>query len=188
MAIFPNCPDCAASSWLLNRKVLEVEQAPVLDSIDQARKRVLDALAGKEYEDQKRNRYFEQFREIRDSAERCNNVSALRSFGDKADALKLRLLSEMDSLDAQIAQKKAEEAEKQMREQVKKDGSEALSSVAEPAVVFKVRKTKRVSIKQMTGTASWRLESVEDVDKYLAELRKRLTAQLDAGTILNVEF
>ena len=94
----------------------------------------------------------------------------------------------MDSLDAQIAQKKAEEAEKQMREQVKKDGSEALSSVAEPTVVFKVRKTKRVSIKQMTGTASWRLESVEDVDKYLAELRKRLTAQLDAGTILNVEF
>ena len=94
----------------------------------------------------------------------------------------------MDSLDAQIAQKKAEEAEKQMRKQVKKDGSETRSSVAEPAVVFKVRKTKRVPIKQMTGTASWRLESVEDVDKYLAELRKRLTAQLDADTIVNVEF
>ena len=169
-------------------KVLEVEQAPVLDSIDQARKRVLDALSGKEYEAQKRSHYFEQFREIWDGAERCNNVSTLRSFGDKADALKLRLLGEMDALDAQIAQKKAEAAAKQAREQAEKAGLEAPPAVAELPAAYKVRKTKRVPIKQMTGTASWRLESVEDVDKYLAELRKKLTAQLDTDTIVNVEF
>ena len=40
----------------------------------------------------------------------------------------------------------------------------------------------------MTGTASWRLESAEDVDRYLAQLREKLTAQLDADTIINVEF
>ena len=169
-------------------KVLEVEQAPVLDSIDQARKRVLDALSGKEYEEQKRGRYLEQFREIRDGAERCNNVSTLRSFGDKADALKLRLLGEMDAMDARIAQKKAEEAEKQAREQAEKTGAEIPSAVLESSAVYKVRKTKRVPIKQVTGTASWRLESVEDVDKYLAGLREKLTAQLDADTIVNVEF
>lgn len=169
-------------------KVLEVEQAPVLDSIDQARKRVLDALSGKEYEAQKRSHYFEQFREIWDGAEHCNNVSTLRSFGDKADALKLRLLGEMDALDAQIAQKKAEAAAKQAREQAEKAGLKAPPAVAEPPAAYKVRKTKRVPIKQMTGTASWRLESVEDVDKYLAELRKKLTAQLDTDTIVNVEF
>jgi len=167
-------------------KVLEVEQAPVLDSIDQAMKRVLDALSGKEYESQKRNRYSEQFREIRDGAERCNNVSTLRSFGDKADALKLRLLGEMDTLDAQIAQKNAEEAERRAREQSEK--AETPPDVAQPPAVYKVRKTKRVTIKQMTGTASWRLESAEDVDKYLAQLREKLTAQLDSNTIVNVEF
>lgn len=165
-------------------KVLDVEQAPVLDSIDQAAKRVLDALSGKEYERQQRSRYCEQFSEIRDGAERCNNVSTLRSFGDKADALKLRLLGEMDSLDAQIAQKKAEEAE----QQAEKAGTKTLPTVSDHPTVYKVRKTKRVTIKQMTGTASWRLESAEDVDKYLAELREKLTAQLDADTIVNVEF
>ena len=169
-------------------KVLEIEQKPVLDSIDQARKRVLDALSGKKYEEQKRSRYFEQFQEIRAGAERCNNVSTLRSFGDKADALKLRLLNEMDSLDAQIAQKKAEEAERRAREQAEKSGLETPPAVAELPAVYKVRKTKRVPIKQITGTASWRLESVEDVDKYLAELRKKLTAQLDTDTIVNIEF
>jgi len=163
-------------------KVLKFEQAPVLDSIDQARERVLNALAGKEYENQKRNCWLDQFREIRSSAKSCNNVSTLRSFGDKADALKLRLLGEMDMLDAQIAQKNAEEAARLAHEQSVNAGIE------DPLTIYKIRKTKRVTIKQMTGTASWRLESAEDVDKYLAELREKLTAQLDADTIVNVEF
>lgn len=47
------------------------------------------------------------FQEIYDGAEKCNNVSVLRSYADKADALKLRLLNEMDRLDTQIEQKKA---------------------------------------------------------------------------------
>ena len=31
-------------------------------------------------------------------------------------------------------------------------------------------------------------ESVEDMDKYLTQLREKLMAQLDADTIVNVEF
>ena len=123
--LIPKLPGLRDQFMAAYVKVLEVEQAPVLDSIDQARKRVLDALSGKEYEAQKRSHYFEQFQEIWDGAEHCNNVSTLRSFGDKADALKLRLLGEMDALDAQIAQKKAEAAAKQAREQAEKAGSEA---------------------------------------------------------------
>lgn len=45
-------------------------------------------------------------REIREGAEHCNNVSSLRSFADKADALKL---TEMDSLDGKPAREKAME-------------------------------------------------------------------------------
>lgn len=184
----PKLPGLRDQFMAAYMKVLEVEQAPVLDSIDQARKRVLDSLSGKEYESQKRNRWTQQFQEIWDGAERCNNVSTLRSFGDKADALKLRLLGEMDTLDAQIAGRKAEEAKRQAREQAERNGAATPSIVAEPPAVYKVRKTKRIPIKQMTGTATWRLESVEDVDKVLAELRAKLTAQLDTDTIVQVEF
>lgn len=53
---------------------------------------------------------------------------------------------------------------------------------------MKIRKTKNVSIKMMTGTASWRLESKEDIDRYMDSLRKSLEAQLDEDTIVNVEF
>ena len=40
----------------------------------------------------------------------------------------------------------------------------------------------------MTGTASWRLESKADIDRYMDGLRRSLEAQLDEDTIVNVEF
>ena len=40
-------------------KVLQAEEAPVLDSIDQARARVLEVLDTKEYKDSKIQRYMD---------------------------------------------------------------------------------------------------------------------------------
>ena len=168
-------------------KILQQESAPVLDSIDQACQRVMEILSTKEYNDQKRNHYFAQFRELRDGAEHCNNVSSLRSYGDKADALKFRLLNEMDALDNSLAQQKAEEEARRKAEEAKKRGAPAAETEPAPAPV-KIRKTKNVSIKMMTGTSSWRLESRADIDKYITGLRRALEAQLDEDTIVNVEF
>ena len=77
------------------------------------------------------------------------------------------------------ARRKAEEA--------KQSGKPTSEVTVAPAPV-KIRKTKNVSIKMMTGTASWRLESKEDIDRYMDSLRKSLEAQLDEDTIVNVEF
>ena len=60
--------------------------------------------------------------------------------------------------------------------------------VAEPQPVYKVRTTKNVSIKTVAKTASWRLESKEDVDKYLAALRENLLKEMDEDTIVNIEL
>ena len=166
-------------------KILQQESAPVLDSIDQARARVLEVLSAKEYNEQKRNTYFTLFREIRDGAEHCNNVSSLRSYADKADALKLRLLNEMDALDNKLAQQRAAEEARRKAEEAKQNGNP--TAEVDPAPV-KIRKTKNVSIKMMTGTSSWRLESKADIDKYIAGLRDTLEAQLAEDTIVNVEF
>lgn len=168
-------------------EILQQESAPVLDSIDQAWKRVLEVLSTKDYNDQKRTAYYEKFQEIRDGATHCNNVSTLRSFADKADALKRRLLDEMADLDYKREIQKAEEEARRQAEEAKQSGNPAPEATVAPAPV-KIRKTKNVSIKMMTGTASWRLESKEDIDRYMDSLRKSLEAQLDEDTIVNVEF
>lgn len=184
----PKLPELREKFMNAYTKILDAESAPVLDSIDQDRERVLEVVDTKPYRDSKRERYLAQFSEIRQGAEKCNNVSSLRSFADKADALKIRLLNEMDQLDLAEAKKKAEEERRKQEQEVKETGALLADRVAEEPVVYKVRKTKNVSMKSMTHTASWRLENKEDVDKYLGALRENLLAEMDENTILNVEI
>ena len=184
----PKLPELREKFMNAYTKILDEESAPVLDSIDQDRERVLEVVDTKPYRDSKRERYLAQFSEIRQGAKKCNNVSSLRSFADKADALKIRLLNEMDQLDLAEAKKKAEEERRKQEQEVKETGALLADRVAEEPVVYKVRKTKNVSMKSMTHTASWRLENKEDVDKYLGALRENLLAEMDENTILNVEI
>ena len=59
-------------------------------------------------------------------------------------------------------------------------------TVVQPVV--KVRTTKNLSIKTVARAASWRLESTEDVDKYLDALRQSLLKELADDSIVNVEL
>ena len=174
-------------------RILEEQAEPVKDSINQDRNRVFEVLNTKSYKDAKFNRYLELFKEIMDGAEHCNNVSTLRSYADKAEALKLRLLNEMNAEDIRLMQEAAAKAEaerKRQEEEAKKRGETVKpeEKVAEPHPVYKVRTTKNVSIKTVAKTASWRLESKEDVDKYLAALRENLLKEMDEDTIVNIEL
>ena len=184
----PKLPELREKFMDTYTKILDGESAPVLDSIDQDRERVFEVLNTKPYRDSKRERYLAQFSEIRQGAEKCNNVSSLRSFADKADALKIRLLNEMDQLDLDEAKKNAEEERRKQEQEAKETGEPLADRVAENLATYKVRKTKNVSMKSMTHTASWRLENTEDVDKYLGALRESLLAEMDEDTILNVEI
>ncbi len=158
-------------------KVLEAASAPVMQSIEEAKGRVVEIVDAKEYASEKKPKYIELFMEISNGAERCNNVSVLRSYADKAEALKIRILNEMDAIDAVIAKKRAEE-----RKQNPDGGS------ADMVIKAPVKKTRNVTIKSITHTSSWRVESAEDVEKYVERLRRSLLAELDGNDIVNVEF
>ena len=54
--------------------------------------------------------------------------------------------------------------------------------------MYYVKKTKNVTIKNMTRASSWRLESAEDVEKVISSLRKSLLTELETNDIVNVEF
>ena len=189
-ASIPTLPELRSQFMTAYMKILEREEKPVLDSIEQARARVLEVLNTKEYADEKRSKYYSLFQEIYDGATHCNNVSSLRSFADKADALKIRLMNEMDAQDRQIAYAKqlaAQKAAEEAARKAKEEGKEVTPVVPDPEPV-KIKKTKNVTIKNMTNTSSWRLESEQDVDKYLEALRKSLLEELEGTDIVNVEF
>lgn len=175
------------------KKVLDEQSEPVKDSINQDRSRVFEVLNTKSYKDEKSARYAKAFDELMEGAEHCNNVSTLRSFADKAEALKLRLLNEMTAEDNRIAKEVAARLKSEQQRPAKETlghGEEIKSEekIREPKTEFKIRSTKNISIKTVAKTASWRLESKDDIDKYLDILRENLIKEIKEDTIINIEL
>ena len=188
-ADIPKLPELLKEFSDVYMNILDEQLAPVLDSVKESQKRVFEVLNTKEYKEQKNSSYFALFMEIEDAAKACTNVSVLRSYADRAEALKIRLLNEMDKMDADIAMRKAEEMRKALEAQAAQNGTVDKERIeVEVKKEVKVKKTKNVPVKSMTKTASWRIESKEDVDRYVEELRIRLMNELEADTIVNIEF
>lgn len=183
----PKLPELREQFMKAYMKVLQVQEAPVYAAIDEARTRTLEVLKEKPYAADKKDKYIELFVEIREESSHCNNVSRLRSYADRAEALKLRLMNEMDQLDADIAKKVAEEEERK-RKEAEKRGETPPVPVTPIVPQPKPKKKKNVGIKSVALTSSWRIETEEDIDKALATLRQNLKAQLEENTIINVEF
>ncbi len=169
--------------------VLDLQLAPVLDSVYESQHRIFEVLKTKEYANMKQHTYITMFQEIIDGAKGCTNISILRGYADRAEALKIRLLNEMDQTDRNIAIKKAEEVRRRLEAEAKEKGQINREQIeAEVKKEMKVKKTKNVSIKNITRAASWRLESIEDIEKYLKEFRLRLVSELETDTIVSIEF
>ncbi|SKA70301.1 hypothetical protein SAMN02745111_01999 [Eubacterium uniforme] len=174
----PKLPDLRQRFINSYHNILVQEAEPVQEAINQAKERVVEVVENKEYAEEKKPVYIRLFIEIIDSAKECNNISVLRSYADKAEALKMRLLNEMDDLDAELAKKKVEEEAKKTN-----GGSEV-----EIVIDIPVKKTKNVTIKNITHTSSWRIESKDDVEKCISNLRNSLIKELEDNDIVNVEF
>ena len=180
----PKLPELLDDFRTIYGGILDEQEKPVKSAIDASYQRVMDVLDTKSYVAEKKASYGNQFKELFDGVEHCNNVSVLRSYADRADALKIRLLNEMDAKDREIAEQQAEEERRKAEEEAKKHGQEVKPPVIKP----RIKTTKNVPIKSVTGTSSWRLESQEDIDKYINALRNKLEAELDDDTIVNIEF
>lgn len=193
-ADIPKLPELLKQFTDSYSKVLDEQLAPVLASVAESQKRVFEVLNTKEYKESKINPYNDMFFEIQNGAESCTNVSTLRGYADRAEALKIRLLNEMDKMDQDIALKKAEEVRKKLEVEAKENGrydtdliEQQVNKVAEENG-YHSQHIKNVTFKKISKSSSWRIESVEDLDRYLAELRMNLISEMDAGTIINIEF
>lgn len=193
-ADIPKLPELLKQFTDVYSKVLDDQLAPVLDAISESQKRVFEVLNTKEYKESKINAYNDMFLEIQNGAESCTNVSTLRGYADRAEALKIRLLNEMDKMDQEIAIKKAEEVRKKLEAEAKENGrydtdliEQQVSKVAEENG-YHSQHIKNVTFKKISKSSSWRIESVEDLDKHLNELRNNLLLELADNTIVNVEF
>ena len=178
-------------------KLLDEMEAPIEEAIDEARKRVLQELEGKLCEGQLHSRYMDRFQELHEKASRCNNVATLQNIKIEADALKVRCLNEIADLESRLqVQKVADEEKKEewkeSQPDVIRDGGNSYGTgradEQQAGSVPKQKKQRTISIKSINTETTWQLETEEDVKRYVADLEKKLLAQLENDTVIHVEF
>jgi len=166
----PKLPDLVSQFRDAYMAVLTQMEAPILKAIEDAKDRVFKVLNTKKYKDELKDRYFKLFTEIHDKATTCNNVATLQNVKIEADALKVRLLNEMAKKDEKVFEDTPPYGD---------DGNDPKPPV---------KKHKSISIKNVSLTSSWQIESTKDLDKYINELREQIMKELEQDTIINIEF
>ena len=165
---------------LYSGMLMEMDK-PVLAAIEEARTRVMQELEGKECKEKLVKKVLDRFAEIKEKAETCNNVATLQNIKVEADALKVRLLNEIIEEEAYIVASQKPEI----------SPTPVSGKVAETPVEYnkpKVKTQKTVSIKSINMETTWRIETEEDVDRYVESLKAKLKQNIKEDTILNVEF
>lgn len=141
---------------------------PVNAAISEARKRVFDELEGKRCQEMLSDKFVRLFQEIREKAQSCNNVAALQNIKVEADTLKVRCLNEISTEEAKLLNSNP----------VNPNGAKARP----------VKNTKTISIKSLNTSATWQIETEQDVKRYVSELEEKLINSLVENTIINIEF
>lgn len=158
--------------------LLERVGEPIGKAIDEARQRVFDELNGKQCKPKLVDIFVERFQELRDKMDRCNNVATLQGIKVEADALKIRCLNDIEAEEAKLTV---------VTPPVIENGGDSDIPVTPPAVK-PAKKRKSISIKSVSTSSTWQIETADDVKMYVAELEKRLLDALEEDTIINIEF
>ena len=124
-------------------------------------------------------------------------MATLQNIKIEADALKVRCLNEIADLESRLqVQKVADEEKKEewkeSQPDVIRDGGNSYGTgradEQQAGSVPKQKKQRTISIKSINTETTWQLETEEDVKRYVADLEKKLLAQLENDTVIHVEF
>ena len=163
-----------------NVKLLSQMSEPVKASIADARQRVFDELNGKFCQSKLTDKFVRLFQELKDKADHCNDVAALKAISSEADALKIRCINEVNDTEATMTPSTPPQPTDNDC-----NGAQPAPTPVDPAPV---KKRKSVSIKTINNASTWQIETEDDVKKYVSELEKRLISTLEDNTVINIEF
>ncbi len=164
--------------------ILNDNLEPILVIVNDAKVRALDEAERQGCADHFAQKIGDRFLELRKKAEACKNVANLKNIPIEADALKLRILNEIQHyLEKQAKEKKEKEYEHG-------HGGQPDTTVVEPKkpehAVTKVY--RNLNIRDLTNYASWQIETKEDLQKYMDALYEKIESNMADNTVINVEF
>lgn len=156
--------------------LLKKETEPILEIIKVEKSRVLTEVEVNELDDELYISFREEFDNLINRAKESNNIAQINGFEKEARALRGKLSNEIRA----IVQKREDE-----RKRRKKDNGDGTDTQTPPKPP--VQKIKDINARNI-ASISWEIETKEDINRYLEQLRINLEKELSDNTTLTIYF
>lgn len=171
--------------------ILDQKLEPVKKVIEQDKQSVLEALKGKMYEEKYREDALRDFMDLEERAEQTSDISEMLGFKDKADSKRTYYFNLIDN-EAEVHAGPAVQPGGIGEEMGAYGGtpkSQPASAGRQEAELTQKPVQKPVrNIMARSLSADWRIETEEDLERCLGELREQVKRQMRQSSILKIQF
>ena len=182
-------PDLRMKFLNLYEPVLENTLAPVLEEIKDFENRVSEKVLEYNINSDFESRQLSRFKKLVEKATSYNNLKDVHSVGAEAETIFESVMKNADIEYEKILEKQRiiDEANRKKAIEESEEGNIENTKIVEPPKP-KIKKQKTVFFKTVNPSRTWRIETEEDLDKYLRELENNIKTKLNNDEITNIEF
>lgn len=161
-----------------NLALLEKEANLIRPELSGDREQVMNRLTTDELISHFKKRFEQRFNELEDKLTHSNEIAAIKNIRLESDALKIRCLDEISAYEI---------SNPPVKDPVPPTGTDGGKTPPMPQPPVNPPKHKKnISMRNITGGKTYAFETVEDVDKFIEEIRDKLINELKEDMILSL--
>lgn len=141
--------------------------------------KVKEVLDTKPFAEVLRPRVNQKFEEIWDKLKKSNDIATIKNIKLESDTLKIKCLDEIDEYE------RAHQPAPESPVTPIVPGKEPIEPTPVPTKI-KTKRRKNVSISNVAGARTYSIETEQDIDKFLAEMKQKLMNELEEDTIITL--
>ena len=164
--------------------LLEKEAEEMRPVVGDDLEKVLHTLDEKEFAPVFRDKFVNAFAELKQKLDTSHEIAAVKNIRLESDTLKLRCMDEITEYEEAHCPKPVHPVPP-VTPHTGGGHTEPPKPVT-PPVQPKPKKRKNVSISNVAGARTYSIENEQDIDKFLAEMKKKLLNELDENTIITL--
>ncbi len=164
--------------------LLEKEAEEMRPIVDDDLEKVLHTLDEKEFVSVFRDKFVNAFAELKQKLDTSHEIAAVKNIRLESDTLKLRCMDEITEYEEAHRPKPVQPAPP-VTPPTGGGHTEPPKPVT-PPVQPKPKKRKNVSISNVAGARTYSIENEQDIDKFLAEMKRKLLQELEENTIITL--
>ena len=126
-----------------------------------------------------RPRINQRFEEIWDKLKKSNDIAAIKNIKLESDTLKIKCLDEIDEYE------RTHQPAPKPPVALAVPGKKPINPTPASTKV-KAKRRKNVSISNVAGARTYSIETEQDIDKFLAEMKQKLMNELEEDTIITL--